>query len=260
MKTPIKIVLIYLFIQLCVGLLINVLITWAGILGLCDRSQSQSIALAPSLLISMAIMFYYLYHRRYIPFTRSAWSPVSMLYLFFVLLIGSSSIVIVDCVSSFTQWIPDLMDQTFDVLQSGVLGIICITLLGPVLEELLFRGAVTRLLLTRYKPRKAVLISALMFGIFHLNPAQILPAFLIGLVLAQLYYRTKSLIPGILIHILNNSATVYLCIKYPHAKQFSDITSGVPYIMLVIGALILFIFSWYAMHRLSEERLKNNGE
>ena len=53
-------------------------------------------------------------------------------------------------------FLPNLLDQTFDILQSGWLGILCISVLGPVLEELLFRGAITKELLRRYSPAKAI--------------------------------------------------------------------------------------------------------
>ena len=91
-----------------------------------------------------------------------------------------------------TSFLPNLLDQTFDILQSGWLGILCISVLGPVLEELLFRGAITKELLRRYSPAKAILFSGLIFGIFHLNPVQIIGACLIGFLLAWLYYKTDK--------------------------------------------------------------------
>ena len=44
----------------------------------------------------------------------------------------------------------DWLSDTFDLLQSGWLGIICVAILGPILEELLFRGAITKVLLKKY--------------------------------------------------------------------------------------------------------------
>ena len=44
----------------------------------------------------------------------------------------------------------------------------------PIVDKmdkvLLFRGAITRALLQQYNPTKAILISALLFGVFHINP------------------------------------------------------------------------------------------
>ena len=91
---------------------------------------------------------------------------------------------LVSALIGLLDWIPNIMEQSFDILQSGWGGILAIAIIGPVLEEILFRGAITRALLQQYNPTKAILISALLFGVFHINPAQILPAFLIGILLA----------------------------------------------------------------------------
>ena len=115
----------------------------------------------------------------------------------------------------------------------------CNSIVGPVLEELLFRGAITKALLQQYNPTKAILISALLFGVFHINPAQILPAFLIGILLAWTYYKTVVVIPCIFMHILNNSLSVYLSIKYPEAENMDDLISGTPYLIILIGAIVI---------------------
>ena len=62
------------------------------------------------------------------------------------------------------SFLPDWLGNTFDLLQSGWLGILCISVLGPILEEMLFRGAITKVLLRKYNPVKAIILSALIFG------------------------------------------------------------------------------------------------
>ncbi|MGI4743575.1 MAG: CPBP family glutamic-type intramembrane protease [Janthinobacterium lividum] len=82
------------------------------------------------------------------------------------------------------------------------LGLGCV--LGPICEELLFRGVLLKGLLRNYQPAVAIGQSALLFGIIHFNPAQSVGAFVIGLVLGWLYYRTHSLILCMGLHMLNN--------------------------------------------------------
>ena len=139
-------------------------------------------------------------------------------------------------------------------LQSGWGGILAIAIVGPVLEELLFRGAITHALLQQYNPTKAILISALLFGVFHINPAQILPAFLIGILLAWTYYKTGSLIPCILMHVLNNSLSVYLSIKYPEAENMDDLINGTPYLIVLFGSILLFIGIILTMNHLTSQK------
>ena len=40
-------------------------------------------------------------------------------------------------------------------------------------------------------------------------------------------------------HILNNSLSVYLSIKYPEAKNMDDLISGTPYLIILIGAIVI---------------------
>lgn len=96
------------------------------------------------------------------------WAPVSVPYLGWSIIIGFATIFLIDFVMSKLSFLPDWLGNTFDLLQSGWLGILCISVLGPILEEMLFRGAITKVLLRKYNPVKAIILSALIFGIFIL--------------------------------------------------------------------------------------------
>ena len=116
------------------------------------------------------------------------------------------------------------------------------------MEELLFRGAVTKVLLKKYNPLTAILISGLIFGIFHMNPAQVVGATLIGFILAWIYYKTHSLIPCILIHIMNNSLSVYLALKFPDVEYSSELIGEKAYLTGLVITFLLFILSWRMMN------------
>lgn len=161
---------------------------------------------------------------------------------------GISMIYLIDFLMSHLTFLPDWLSNTFDLLQSGWLGILCVAMLGPILEELLFRGAVTKVLLKKYNPLTAILISGLIFGIFHMNPAQVVGATLIGFILAWIYYKTHSLIPCILIHIMNNSLSVYLALKFPDVEYSSELIGEKAYLTGLVIAFLLFILSWRMMN------------
>jgi membrane protease YdiL (CAAX protease family) len=84
------------------------------------------------------------------------------------------------------------------------------SIVGPVLEEYLFRGILLRGLLRNYRPWVAIGQSALLFGVFHMNPAQGLSALLFGLLLGWLYYRTQSLALCVSLHALNNALAFFM--------------------------------------------------
>lgn len=254
MKTAIKLILIYLGVQLlCGGVigLVTMLITRA-IEGHFSSAVAGSV-LAPTMLLSMAVMFVYLWKAGYISKSKESYSFVSVSFMAVTLLLGTSVLLLMDWLTSLLSWIPDLMEEEFNLLQSGWLGILSITVLGPILEEFLFRGAVTGTLLKKYPPKKAIFMSALLFGVFHLNPAQIVGAFFGGLVLAWVYYRTRSLLPCILIHILINGSSVFLTLQYPGIDSIQDLVGPTPsYYILILLAAALFVVSLSWMKRKTE--------
>lgn len=95
--------------------------------------------------------------------------------------------------------------------ENNVFGILSVCIIAPIFEEIFFRGAIEGYLLRKWEnPRWAILVSALIFGLIHMNPAQILFAFLFGIILGELYYRTGSLLPSIILHFINNTLSLIL--------------------------------------------------
>lgn len=85
--------------------------------------------------------------------------------------------------------------------------VLCVVIIPPVVEELMFRGMVLQGL-RRFGDGFAVVASAALFGLYHGNLAQTVFAFFCGLVMGFVVVRTNSLLPSILIHALNNAAAV----------------------------------------------------
>ena len=108
---------------------------------------------------------------------------------------------------------PDFVTGIFEKLAGGgAAAIITIVVIGPVMEELLFRGIILRGFLARYKPVTAIIVSSLLFGLLHLNPYQFVAAMILGVIFAWLVLRTGSLWPSVFGHVLYNG---YLVVAYP---------------------------------------------
>jgi membrane protease YdiL (CAAX protease family) len=109
---------------------------------------------------------------------------------------------------------PPDQDLVNDVKREDSTGVLIgyallICVLAPFVEELFFRGFMFTALSRRIGPAWSALIVGFVFGIGH-APAPVislvaLGAFGVGLCL--LYWRTKSIIPGMALHALNNSIT-----------------------------------------------------
>lgn len=85
-----------------------------------------------------------------------------------------------------------------------------LTLFPAFTEEIVFRGVLARSLAARYRPVLGIAISAATFGVFHIFPPQIVSTFVLGLVLGLLAVRSRSIVPSIIVHVLNNAVAVVL--------------------------------------------------
>lgn len=107
--------------------------------------------------------------------------------------------------------LPNIAEEIFVGMSSSVWGMLAIGIFGPICEEIVFRGGLMKPMLDRgANPWVAILLSAIVFGLVHGNPAQIPFAAMVGVVFGIIYYRTQSLVITSLCHILNNSASVVL--------------------------------------------------
>lgn len=108
--------------------------------------------------------------------------------------------------------LPDLMENSFEQMSYSGWALWVMALAGPVSEEVCFRFGVEGSLLEEKKvsPRVAIIVSALIFGVIHMNPAQMLGAFLLGLYFGWLYYKTGSVWASVVCHVFNNLIAVVL--------------------------------------------------
>lgn len=98
-------------------------------------------------------------------------------------------------------------------LTSGLGAVVLVCLIAPIVEEMLFRGVILRGFLRQYPPGVAIVHSSAVFGMAHLNVYQFMLAFLLGLLLGKLYERTRSLLPGMLVHGFYNTGVVVLAYR-----------------------------------------------
>lgn len=141
----------------------------------------------------------------------------------------------------FVQWfsLEDNLSDIFLGLSHKFVGVLGVALLAPLLEEVLFRGAIQGALMRFFgRPWPAIILSALLFGIIHMNPVQVVYAALLGIVLGWIYYRTGSLLSVIVGHILNNSLAVVTTLTLSPADEQAVANSAVGVAGFVFFALL----------------------
>jgi uncharacterized protein len=125
---------------------------------------------------------------------------------------------------------PEQYEQMFERLMKEPWGFVAVGVMAPIVEEAVFRGAILRTLLSLMGRKwhwAAICISALLFGAVHGNSAQFVNAAVLGLFIGWMYWRTKSLVPGIVLHLVNNSTAYILCNLLPQSNgKLIDLFGG----------------------------------
>ncbi len=108
---------------------------------------------------------------------------------------------------------PEGLEASFQqMLQNSPLWVTVVStvIFAPIFEEWLCRGMVLRGLMQKVHPAWAMIISSVFFAFIHLNPWQAIPAFVLGMLFAYVYYMTGSLKLTMLMHAVNNGASVLM--------------------------------------------------
>ena len=140
--------------------------------------------------------------------------------------------------------LPNVIEEELDTILKDRMGYFVVGLFAPLVEEIVFRGAILRELLRwNSKPWVGIVISAALFALIHMNPAQMPHAFLIGLLLGWMYYRTDSIVPGVAYHWVNNTVAYVLYNFYPNPDlTLLDLFGNNRTILMAVGcSLCIFL-------------------
>ncbi len=93
-----------------------------------------------------------------------------------------------------------------------VVSFLLVVLWGPLAEEIFFRGFIFSGLRARIGPGRAILLSALIFTLFHVDPRVMVPIFVTGALLAWLYHRSGHIWSPFLAHASQNGIAFALSV------------------------------------------------
>ncbi|MCL2609354.1 MAG: CPBP family intramembrane metalloprotease [Treponema sp.] len=171
------------------------------------------------------------------------WVTVTILTIGLIIVLSALGNLL-NLVLPMPEWLIQIFESMM-VEQPLVISILNVGVLAAFTEELFFRGLILDGLNKNYSKRKAIIVSALLFGLIHLNPWQFLSAFIIGLFLAWICIETGSIWLCIFIHFLNNTLITVLSrysASIPIQGFNSDYSAPVefePWWFTLFGALML---------------------
>lgn len=94
--------------------------------------------------------------------------------------------------------------RLIEMLESPAWFFLVAVVFAPFVEEIFFRGFLFQGFRQKYGWVHAMLLSSVIFAVAHLDPASLIPTFILGLVIAYLFHRSNSIWPGIILHFLIN--------------------------------------------------------
>lgn len=126
------------------------------------------------------------------------------------------------------------------VSESNLFGTIAVSaILAPIIEEILFRGIVFKSLKKVIPVWTAIIVSSVLFGIYHMNIVSVIYASCMGIVAAIIYERKNNLIFPIFVHIGNNFLAAIQEFVPPNVVNIINIIS---IIMIPIPLYVLYTF------------------
>lgn len=133
---------------------------------------------------------------------------------------------------SFALW--------FLVLNIGVVPAVC--------EEIMFRSYLHRLFENALGIGAAIVVTGLLFGLFHLRLTQLLPLAAIGMLLGWMTVRSGSVFPAMLMHFMHNSGTVAAVHGSPDLLEAAE-TAAMPPLWAALASLVLAGYLVYLYQR-----------
>lgn len=161
-------------------------------------------AVSLGLFVSASAMLWHLIYWGYFSFGKEPFRQVSGKVMLLSIMLVFAAMFMFNVLAQ-ELGLPDELAETMQQVSNNLLGCISIAVLAPILEEVLFRGAIQGYLMRKYNPAVGIVLASIIFGLIHMNPIQIFYATCLGLVFGWIYYRTRSLMPVVIGHVLNNS-------------------------------------------------------
>ncbi len=221
--------IVFIFIQaatmLVVGFIANIAIgvlpeyAWRGTSSMIEPWRTSVLTLSSALgtVLTISVFLW----RKWAPFSREYIRTRPWGVLFWVVFLALGTILP-------SEWAMEKLELNFPMfhvdesesdnlitLMKSPLGYLIVGILAPVCEEMVFRGAILRSLMKSFSRKMhwwPIFFSALIFAVAHGHPLSGFHAFLIGLLLGWMYYRTNSILPGIVFHWMNNTVA-FIMIK-----------------------------------------------
>ncbi len=159
-----------------------------------------------------------------------------------------------DFIRQFEQSQMELIERVLSIDTGLLFNLVVLAITPALCEELLFRGYVQRQLERGAGVVVGILVSGVVFGLYHLRLTQAIPLCVLGVYLAWLVWRTGSLWPAIVVHFINNAMAIAIgaYLSRRDDVEIADIEAMEMPWYLVVGGLAIFLVTVVGMWRRAE--------
>ncbi|PAU92965.1 CPBP family intramembrane metalloprotease domain-containing protein [Aliifodinibius salipaludis] len=123
-----------------------------------------------------------------------------------------------------------------------------VALVPAICEETLYRGYVMRAFQKSWGIWPAIIVSGLLFGLYHIQLSNLIPLATLGMLFAYVTWVSESIVPAVVAHLVNNGGSVLVGTYYPKSA-FAEITpESMPPLWAVIISLLITAYIVYWMY------------
>ena len=176
--------------------------------------------------------------------TNTTWN-----YVGFCLCIGVATMFLLSGTLNYWQLLIDklgfksaTLSYEINSVGSYLISLISLAVIPAICEEIIFRG----LICSALKEKGhwfAVILSSVMFAIFHFSPSQLLYPICFGIILSIVYLKTNNILFPILLHFINNALTLSIQYFSSSSQAFTHSMGNLVY-AIVTCAIWVGIMSW----------------
>ena len=201
------------------------------------QSEVQNFISSNSVIITIItfIIFGYLFYRQYKKYNENYKNQIEFNNILILIILGFCLNVGFNIIVGGLNNIIHFTNNYDNVNSNVFVYLICTGILGPILEEILFRGIVYNKLKKFNKNMKSIVLASLIFAFFHQTLVQVIYAFCLSFILIYVYEKYKTIKAPIIVHIVSNVINYFICLLITQNIILLNT------ILLIVSIVILFL-------------------
>ncbi len=199
-----------------------------------------------SVIVSLPIYYIICKLRNQNIFTVCEFNKISFKTTFLTAVLGIATSIFLSCVLSFipiNEFFPEHNELIYSLMGGhNLFEILLVTgLVAPFIEEVIFRGLILKELKKIMPISLAVVIQAILFGLYHFNPLQIIYASLLGILLGLVAVWTRSIWSSIILHAFINTTSTFLGTFLTDENIMNNIYTFLIVCIVIIVAIVIYL-------------------